>query len=269
MMNISPYISILLLILAAMLLPPATSNAVDAPATSVCEQCHGGQTGRGGAPVPLWKQSIHAANGITCHSCHGGDPQDAANAMNPLRGFLGVPKEGDIPGFCGRCHIGILNEYLRSAHGKALNHGGPTCVTCHSAHAVKKAGIDLINEKSCGSCHPYAKGTAIKEAMAQTDGELVKVEKLLVILQGEGFDTTAREKSLFALKNRYHQLFHEISLQRIAEESKSIKDELGKIQNWLDSIVTEKHQRKVAGAGVIGGFLLIALICYLLRKTYS
>jgi len=31
-----------------------------------------------------------AANGISCHDCHGGDPTDYEMAMTPERGFAGT-----------------------------------------------------------------------------------------------------------------------------------------------------------------------------------
>jgi hypothetical protein len=65
-------------------------NAASAQET-VCTQCHGPLPGRLGEPVKLWRSSIHAANSISCHNCHGGDPTDMAMAMSPARGFLGIP----------------------------------------------------------------------------------------------------------------------------------------------------------------------------------
>ena len=76
----------------------------------VCIRCHGALPGRLGEPVKLWRGSIHAANGIACNDCHGGDPKDAANAMSPARGFLGAPKETAIPAFCGRRHIDRVRQ---------------------------------------------------------------------------------------------------------------------------------------------------------------
>ena len=78
---------------------PASSPSAPLPrrrTETVCIQCHGAQPGRLGEPVKLWRDSIHAENGISCNDCHGGDPKDLANAMSPARGFLGVPKDAAI-----------------------------------------------------------------------------------------------------------------------------------------------------------------------------
>ncbi|AJE03194.1 cytochrome c3 family protein [Geobacter pickeringii] len=240
-----------------------------AQAVTACLQCHGAQTGRGEAPVPKWQGSVHADNGISCHDCHGGDPKDIVNAMNPARGFLGVPREKAIPAFCGRCHVGIMREYLRSAHGKALGAGGPTCVTCHDSHAVKRATIDLINEASCGRCHPYARAVEIKEAMRQTEGIIGGIEKDLTRLRNEGIDVEASEKSLFSLRNTYRRLFHVVDTARVKRESGTIQQELGKIRLSLTQIDERQRIRKIAGAFVVGSLLLSALLLHLLRRTYD
>ena len=125
-------------------LSPGRAQAAEANEI-VCIQCHSTLPGALGEPVKMWRGSVHEENGIACNMCHGGDPKDAANAMSKDRGFLGAPKETDIPAFCGRCHIGVLKDYLASPHGRALGKGGPTCVTCHGNHAVKRASLDIIN----------------------------------------------------------------------------------------------------------------------------
>jgi len=235
---------------------------------TVCLQCHGSQTGRGLAPVQPWRNSVHAANGISCHHCHGGDPTDAANAMNPQRGFLGVPQEQAIPDFCGRCHIGIKADYLRSAHGRALGKGGPTCVTCHGSHNVQKVSLDLINEKNCSRCHSYDRARIIRNAMQQTEATLVTLSQRVEEFKGSGVDTSELEKRLFAQRNSYHSLFHEVNPARITSESNKIAAELNLIKGGLDKIDAEHQQRKVIGGFAVGIALLAGLLLNLLCKTY-
>lgn len=258
-------ISFITLCLALFSLPVAAT----AQNQTVCLQCHGSQTGRGGAAVKPWQGSIHAENGTSCHDCHGGDPKDAVNAMNPARGFLGVPKEIEIPSFCGRCHIGIKDDYLQSAHGKALGKGGPTCVTCHGSHDVKKATLDIINEKNCSRCHTYARAAELKAAMEQTEKRIGVIEERLKVYKGEGVDTDAREKALFSARNRYHRLFHEVNTAKVRAESAQIITELDKIQRDFGNIESERQKRKITGVVAVSGSLLAALVFYLLRKTYD
>ena len=246
-----------------------TALAATATGETVCIQCHSSQTGRGGKPVTPWRQSIHAENGISCNHCHGGDPADMVNAMNPQRGFLGVPGQTGIPAFCGRCHIGIKDDYLRSAHGMALGKNGPTCVTCHGSHEIKKASLELINEQLCSGCHEFERARAIRDAMKQTEATLISLGKRIETFRGEGVDTAALEKRLFAQRNNYHRLFHEINPVRTRAESIRIAAELKPIAQTLDNLEAEQRGRKIIGVFAVSAALLAALLFHQLHKTYS
>lgn len=239
------------------------------PPEIVCIKCHGKLPGKFGEPVGLWRGSIHAANGIACNACHGGDPKDAANAMSPARGFLGAPRERDIPAFCGRCHVGVLNNYLASLHGKALGKGGPTCVTCHGNHLVLKASLDLINEKTCSQCHSFSRAEKIKAAMTGIEQQLLTLDTRIAAVKQLGVDTDRLEKGLFAQRNSFHSLSHTIDLDKVGGESSRIGAELHKLDVSLDRIDEEQRQRKLIGAAVVGGALIAALLFYLFAKTYS
>jgi len=243
---------------------PAAAAGTD---ETVCVQCHAKLPGKYGEPVKLWQGSIHAENGIACNSCHGGDPRDAANAMKPARGFLGVPKEAAIPAFCGRCHVGVLKDYLTSLHGKALGRGGPTCVTCHGNHNVVKASLDLINEKSCSRCHSYQQAEKIKAAMNTTENMILNIESRTAGFKQQGIDADRLEKRLFAVRNSFHSLFHTVDTARVGTESAHIQAELKKLEHILDGIDEQLRKRKLFGAFAVAGALLAALLFYLLRKS--
>jgi hypothetical protein len=249
-------------------LAPTLALSAEQPET-VCIQCHSTLPDKLGAPVPLWRKSIHAENGISCNSCHGGDPKNAADAMNRARGFLGAPKETDIPAFCGRCHPGVMKDYLASAHGRALGKGGPTCVTCHGNHQVVKASLDLINEKSCTRCHSFERAKTIRAAMQQTESEIIGIERRISGFQAVGVDMDRLGKSLFAVRNRFHTLFHDVNVERVKQESTQINAELGKIDKDLKVIEEARAKRKVAGGIAVFFVLLIALLVHLLKKSYD
>lgn len=235
----------------------------------VCVKCHAALPGKLGEPVKLWRDSIHAENGIACNNCHGGDPKDTVNAMSPMRGFLGAPKETDIPAFCGRCHVGVLKNYQASPHGKALGKGGPTCVTCHGNHLIVKASLDLINEKSCSRCHGFERAKAIKGVMRQTESLILDIDGRINAFKGRGADTDRLEKGLFAVRNRFHSLFHEVDTNKVGSESTQIIDELNKLAQDLDGIDESRGKRKIIGAIVVAGALFAALLLYMLKKTYD
>lgn len=257
-----------MLFFALAALDPTLAISAEQPET-VCIQCHSTLPDKLGAPVALWRKSIHAENGISCNSCHGGDPKNAADAMNRARGFLGAPKETEIPAFCGRCHPGVMKDYLASAHGRALGKGGPTCVTCHGNHQVLKASLDLINDKSCTRCHSFERAKTIRAAMQQTESEIIGIERRISGFQATGVDMDRLGKSLFAVRNRFHTLFHDVNVERVKQESTQINAELVKLDRDLKVIEEARAKRKVAGGIAVFFVLLIALLVHLLKKSYD
>ncbi len=259
--------AVMVLALAPYLFPSAA--CAQEPTEPVCISCHSTLPEKFSQPVKLWRGSIHADNGIYCNGCHGGDPNDAANAMNPERGFLGVPTETAIPAFCGRCHVGVLKDYLASAHGRKLGKGGPTCVTCHSNHHVVKASLALINEQSCSRCHSFERARVIRAAMQETEAMIVAIDERISGFKKTGTDTEKLEKELFAVRNQFHTLFHSVDVELVKNDSAQIQADLRKIQVVLDGLDTVHQRRMIAGAAAVSIMLMIALVLHLLRKTYD
>jgi hypothetical protein len=238
-------------------------------AETACIKCHGAMPGRLGEPVKLWKGSIHAANGISCHNCHGGDPTDMAMAMNPARGFLGAPKSGAIPEFCGRCHVGVKEDYLASAHGHALGRGGPQCVTCHSNHAVIKATPDLINSRDCTRCHDYGRAEEIKSSVIETDRRIAELEQSLLALHRTGIVTKEMDDELFSLRNRFHRLFHNVDVEKVRNQTAGFQAELDKIRGRAVAIENDLKRRKLFGGVVMALLMLGGVLALLLHKSYK
>ena len=236
---------------------------------SVCIQCHEGQEQRLAAPVGEWRSSIHAENGISCHDCHGGDPTDFGMAMSPERGFIGTPEYAKVPAFCGRCHVGVMDDYLLSAHGKAVNDGGAQCVICHGNHDVQKAGPGIINPEDCSRCHDYGRAGDIKSAVGETDRLLAGLETNLQTLAKLGIATKKMEGETFALRNDFHSVFHSVEIVKVRSETAAFQQRGNEIQHQIDSIHEELGERKLGG-GIIAGLLFLAsLICFMIRKTYK
>lgn len=267
-MNIRISIIVALLLALATALPPSAAFAQEA-AEPVCIQCHSQLPEKYSQPVKLWRGSIHAENNISCNGCHGGDPKDSANAMSPARGFLGVPKDPAIPAFCGRCHVGVMKDYLASAHGRMLGKGGPTCVTCHGNHLVVKASLGLINEKICSSCHSFERAGLIRDAMQETETMVVAIDDRIKDFKKIGTDTEKLEKELFAVRNRFHSLFHNVNVELVKRESTRIQSDLNKIRTVLDTLDNSHRKRRIAGAAAVSFMLLLALVLHLLRKTFD
>jgi hypothetical protein len=77
------------------------------------------------------------------------------------------------------------------------------------------------------------------------------------------------EKRLFAVRNRFHTLFHNVDAGMVKKESAWIQGDLKKIQDQLTALDDAHNKRKFAGAGGISAMLLLALVAHLLRKTYD
>ncbi len=235
---------------------------------SVCIQCHGALPGRLGEPVKMWRGSVHAANGISCNNCHGGDPTDMAMAMSPARGFLGKPSDTAITGFCGRCHVGVEEDYLKSAHGRALGRGGPQCVTCHSNHHVVNASPDLINTVSCTRCHSYGRAEEIKTAVVTTDGMIGDMERRLSGLHRLGIDTKDMNGELFSLRNRFHRVFHSVDVEKVRSQTAGFREDLGNIRGQAAAIEKELDERKLWGGIVVALLVCGGILSLFIYRTY-
>jgi hypothetical protein len=163
------------------------------PATS-CTTCHLDPTRLGEDARALAKilaEDVHARAGLSCHDCHGGNPDpalasDRAAAMDAAytpAPYRKPPERGDVPAFCGRCHSDAVymkrfdpaaridqeREYWTSRHGIELARGNPqvaTCVSCHGAHGIRSAGdprspvYPLHVAETCATCHADAEHMA-------------------------------------------------------------------------------------------------------------
>ncbi len=166
--------------------------AFSAPAPTSCTICHANAEfvgEEGPAVVRDYAQDIHAERGLSCHDCHGGNPDpalaDDPAAMEPFGGkpFIGSPARGEIPGFCGSCHSSLefmrrfnpsarvdqVDEYWTSRHGQALRAGDEnvaTCLDCHGIHGILRAQNPASPvyptrvAETCRSCHEDTKRMA-------------------------------------------------------------------------------------------------------------
>ena len=147
-----------------------------------CVTCHAAfSDSRLGGPVESYADDVHSAQGFGCVVCHGGDAEDPGmTAMDPAKGYVGVPEPHEIPLLCGRCHanaefmrrynpslrVDQLAEYRTSIHGHQLLERGDTrvatCSSCHRAHSIKPASdptssVHPLNVvETCAGCHADA-----------------------------------------------------------------------------------------------------------------
>ena len=164
----------LMLGLAAGLGRPGTALAADS-----CVECHSSFETDAAAPTQAWGHDVHAARGLSCADCHGGDrtASEPETAMDPAKGFVGRPARADIPALCARCHgdptyMRRFNpnlptdqylKYLTSQHGKRLTERADpdvaVCTSCHEAHGIRSkkdplSPVFVTNiPGTCAECH--------------------------------------------------------------------------------------------------------------------
>ncbi len=159
-----------------------------AQASNSCLDCHSALDPPYKVTEEQFSQDIHAQKGLTCASCHGGDPsKDDQDAMSKKAGFRGKIARKDVPALCGRCHSDSaymrqynpslrtdqFAQYLTSVHGKLRAKGDDkvaVCTDCHGVHDLRPASdtrskVHPLNvAQTCARCHadaPYMKGYSI------------------------------------------------------------------------------------------------------------
>lgn len=239
---------------------------------SACISCHEFKAEASDFPQ-AWRSTIHYENNVSCHDCHGGDPKDPSMAMSHQRGFVGVPAYKEVPEFCGKCHIGILKNYLESGHGKALGEAekGPNCVTCHGSHKkgrfIVKASIDIINEQLCTQCHSYDRAKIMKQALSVVEKKIEEIDAEISALKDEGYISDDDEKSLFSAHVQFRALFHTVDVSLVKERTDEFIHKLNQIEQRLHNIFGELRFRKNFSAFLMLLFVGMGVIVLMLSKT--
>jgi predicted CXXCH cytochrome family protein len=143
--------------------PKSPVYPLNIPAT--CGRCHGNEAMAKKYHLPnvysMYLDSIHgfalgkegllvAANCTSCHGSHG-----ILSHTNPKSPTYRT----NIPATCGKCHVGINEQYQAGIHGREVAAGNtkaPVCTDCHTAHAIiepTSADFRMQSTPICGSCH--------------------------------------------------------------------------------------------------------------------
>lgn len=136
------------------------------PPKSLCAECHlVNATARSRAHLIDWQRSMHAASGVGCEACHGGDP----GTVDPMRAHLSIKGDEDpgspvsrahLPDTCGKCHTRVAEQFKKSVHfvrlQSAAGLGAPTCSTCHGAAGAKLPKAEEVRVQ-CAQCHSVGK----------------------------------------------------------------------------------------------------------------
>jgi nitrate/TMAO reductase-like tetraheme cytochrome c subunit len=245
----------------------------EAPEVNACVDCHSSDIMKPEFQTITqdWIQSWHNQNNVSCQDCHGGDPKDATMSMSHQRGFIGTPQYTDVPEFCGKCHIGILRNYLESGHGQALKKSGlgPNCVTCHGAHNIQKADIEIINEGRCTKCHTYERAKIMKQALFATENKIKEIDKELEDLKAEGIYIGDEKRELFSTQAEFRALFHTIDADLVKQRTDEFTGRLNAIDAKVKNSFAEINFRKNFSAFLMIIFIGLSVVVSLLSKTYK
>lgn len=237
---------------------------------STCISCHRDLGGKLAEPVTLWEKSIHHQMGNSCEGCHGGDPGDPADAMSPAKGFVGAPKRHQIASFCGKCHVGVMENYQKSPHyAAALTGGGPNCVTCHHSHDVQRASFDLISEPLCSQCHSYENGQEMKKAFVTAELALQSTIAETHLLDRRGMPVKRLEEKLFALRNSLHQMTHTLGVAEIQNKSRQVLADVEEMKKETRSLHERIHRRWWGGVGVAAFLAVLVFALIRLLKSFE
>jgi nitrate/TMAO reductase-like tetraheme cytochrome c subunit len=237
---------------------------------SSCISCHTEFGDELAEPVKLWQESIHKQSGISCNNCHGGNPElQDMEAMSPKEGFVGFPKGEEVPEFCGKCHVAVMENYMKSPHWLTEKEKRPVCTTCHTAHHQQRATVALINEEDCSRCHTYERAKKIRFVMEGTEMKIDQLNKSIEKVKEEGFNTQSLEAALFANRNLFHRLTHVLSVDLIIDRTGTITDDINKIEKAVKDDETTIKRRKIFGAILIAFLFISALVIHNYRKALS
>jgi nitrate/TMAO reductase-like tetraheme cytochrome c subunit len=238
---------------------------------NACIDCHSSETMKPAFRdiVDEWKKSWHAQHDISCSDCHGGDPRDASMSMSHQRGFVGVPSNRQVPEFCGKCHIGILKNYLESGHGKALRSTGkgPHCAVCHGSHNIQKASIEIINEQRCSKCHSYDRAKVMKQALFLVEKKVGDIEGGLKALRRAGIYPEEEERALFSTQAEFRTLFHTVDVTLVTDRTDEFTRKLDLIEKEIQNTFADLRSRKNLSAFLMALFGGMGIVVLLLSKT--
>ena len=158
-----------------------SSTALLAQTKNSCLDCHQNLPEPLGVTAEKYSQDIHFQKGLSCASCHGGDPNsdDPEKAMSRAANWKGKIDRRQVPQLCASCHsnaelmkkynpslrVDQFQQYKTSVHGKKWAAGDAkvaVCTDCHSVHDLRspsdpRSTVHPTNvAATCARCHADA-----------------------------------------------------------------------------------------------------------------
>jgi hypothetical protein len=248
------YVQRVLVVIVLSLAASAAQAAVEG-----CRDCHASLPGTLGEPAAkMGAKDVHAAAGLGCIACHGGVAASPTKDVAHGAGWTGKPaSSADAAAICGRCHAAEQQNYLRGPHHvEKPGRKNPECFTCHGAHGIERASVELIGEPLCSSCHTFPQANRIRKALIEAETDIAALDRQLPK------DAKGRPK-LMEARGNLRGLAHALDLMAItrnAAQALAVVDEVRasdvpqvKASLWGKSL-------RIAGLVVLGFFALVALV---------
>jgi mono/diheme cytochrome c family protein len=200
-------------------------------------------SGRLRDPVDRSIPGLHASRGVSCHTCHGGNPKATGPAMSIAAGFNGAPFQPFINTFCGRCHQRPLFDVMSGAHGRSREEATANCVSCHGSHQVGPASPDLINEQTCSRCHSFERVQPLKERLLLQHGRINSIQVRLKAVKLQGRDTAEPEQLLTEALRQTRRTVHRLGSDYALPQAVTVEQLLNALEQQLNSLEAVREEQ--------------------------
>ncbi len=227
-------------------------------------------------PVPEWRESVHAASGVSCDACHGGDPrvEDADASMSPEAGFMDLPSWTEMTEHCGACHEGIAESYRQGRFGAALADGirVATCASCHmqEGHRVQEAQPgQIVTSDSCPGCPALADPQAAVALLGSAREARGRVLERLAAVEDRGIELSDYRARLQVERARLARAVHGFDDGEIARAHAASQAKVDEIAQQVSAYEGQVDRRVRFGAALLAALAAVCVCLWLMLRSLS
>jgi hypothetical protein len=196
-----------------------------------------------------WKDSLHEIAEVRCSDCHGGDATKSDKDSSHKNHFSSLSSldKGSfklIPLKCGKCHEGVLDNFIRSKHYKALldKETGPVCSTCHGSMNVEVYYTSIV-ARVCIICHnEYTRNRP--EIVGESDKILHRINVTRAFKNWVSIYYSKKEpakvREVTALYKDIADSWHQFDFKELDEKSLAL---LNKLKSLVNRGLEEKRKK--------------------------
>lgn len=228
------------------LLAAAASPALGEEAPDSCVSCHRNVEGVFYLEHNFsdWEKSVHSKAGVSCASCHGGDPSQKDKKAAHRKVISSTDKNSPVyftavPETCGACHKTEFKAFKKSAHYKELvwTGRGPNCVTCHGSmanHVLQPREMEM----TCTLCHRKpTQAYATMLSLGGTSSQMKKLKAAVEEAKAGKMDVREQEKEVRQVLDLYEKAlvdFHTFKMPEVLRSSQEINRRAVNLLNELE-----------------------------------